>query len=211
MIEFSYTPKIEWIIGLAAAVLLFLWLSYYRAKGKPGRGLKFVLVSLRLLAIAAVVICLLDPQWVETVKHEQRSRLAVLLDKSKSMSIEDVGRSRLSSAQKWLSEQLTPQAPAGVQLTIYAFDEQLSAVQSFSSANATGAVSAVAESLEGLLAVPHNDPLVGVVLVSDGIDNQSKVPEAVARSPILPGAQPARCGGLRPYLSRWAGAAAVAP
>ena len=182
MIEFSYTPKIEWIIGLTAAVLLFLWLSYYRAKGKPGRGLKFVLVSLRLLAIAAVVICLLDPQWVETVKHEQRSRLAVLLDKSKSMSIEDVGRSRLSSGQKWLSEQLTPQSPAGVHLTTYAFDEQLSAVPSFSSANATGAVSAVAESLEGLLAVPHNDPLVGVVLVSDGIDNKSKVPEAVARS-----------------------------
>src|SRR5688572_27083055 len=182
MIEFSYTPRIEWIIGLTAGVLLFLWLSYYRAKGKPSGWLKFVLVSLRLLAITAVVICLLDPQWVETVKHEQRSRVAVLLDKSKSMSIEDVGRSRLSSAQKWISEQLTPQAPAGLQLTPYAFDGHLSAIESLSTANATGAVSAVAESLEGLLAVPHKDPLIGVVLVSDGIDNKSKVPESVARS-----------------------------
>ena len=182
MIEFSYTPRIEWIIGLTAGVLLFLWLSYYRAKGKPSGWLKFLLVSLRLLAIAAVVICLLDPQWIETVKHEQGSRVAVLLDKSKSMSIEDVGRSRLSSGQKWISDQLMPQAPASVQLTSYAFDEQLSAIQSLSAANATGALSAVAESLEGLLAVPHNDPLVGVVLVSDGIDNKSKVPESVARS-----------------------------
>src|SRR5688572_32947747 len=122
MIEFSYTPKIEWIIGLSAGVLLFLWLSYYRAKGKPSGWLKFVLVTLRLIAIAAVVICLLDPQWVETVKHEQRSRVAVLLDKSKSMSIEDVGGSRMASAQKWLSEQLSPQAPAGVTLSSYAFD-----------------------------------------------------------------------------------------
>src|SRR5215218_2589623 len=105
MIEFSYTPKVAWIVGAIAVTLAYLWLSYYGAKGKPTGGLKLVLVTLRLLAIAAVVICLLDPQWVETVKHEQRSRIAVLLDKSKSMSIEDVGGSRMASAQKWLAEQ----------------------------------------------------------------------------------------------------------
>src|SRR5688572_33428827 len=135
MIEFSYTPKIEWIIGLSAGVLLFLWLSYYRAKGKPSGWLKFVLVSLRLLAITAVVVCLLDPQWVETVKHEQRSRVAVLVDKSKSMSIEDVGSTRLRSGPKWLSDQLSPLAPAGVTLSTFAFDQHLSALPSITSAN----------------------------------------------------------------------------
>lgn len=182
MIEFSYTPKIEWIAGLSAGVLLFLWLSYYKAKGKPTGLLKLVLISLRLLAVGAVVICLLDPQWVETVKHEQRSRVAVLLDKSKSMSIEDVGGTRLKSGQKWLSEQLDPLAPAGVTLSTFAFDQGLSALPSVNSANPTGAVTALSESLEGLLAVPHDDPLRGVVVVSDGIDNTTKVPEKVARS-----------------------------
>src|SRR5687768_13793508 len=182
MIEFSYTPKIEWIIGLSAGVLLFLWLSYYRAKGKPSGWLKFVLVSLRLLAIVAIIICLLDPQWVETVKHEQRSRVAVLLDKSKSMSIEDVEGTRLASGQKWLSDQLEPLAPAGVQISTFAFDQQLTALPSASSANPTGAVTALSESMEALLAIPNPDPLIGVVLVSDGIDNTTRLPEKVART-----------------------------
>lgn len=182
MIEFSYTPKTEWIIGAVAAVLLFLWLSYYRAKGKPTGGLKFALITLRTLAIAAVIVCLLDPQWVEKIKHEQRSRLAVVLDKSKSMSIADVGSTRLDSGRKWLSEQLTPLAPPGVNISTFALDQQLSALQSAAAANATGAVTALADSLESLLAVPSPDPLIGVVLVSDGIDNTSKLPEKVARN-----------------------------
>lgn len=182
MIEFSYTPKIEWIIGAAAVTLLFLWLSYYRAKGKPTAGLKFILVTLRTLAVAAVVVCLLDPQWVEQIKHEQRSRLAVVVDKSKSMSIEDVGGTRLDSGRKWLSEQLTPLSPPGVSISHFAFDQQLTALQSATAANATGAVTALADSLENLLAVPNQDPLIGVVLVSDGIDNTSKLPEKVTRN-----------------------------
>ncbi|HEX7862999.1 MAG TPA: glutamine amidotransferase [Verrucomicrobiae bacterium] len=182
MVEFSYTPKLEWIIGAAGAALLFLWLSYYKAKGKPTGLLKAILVSLRLFAIAAIVICLLDPQWVETVKHEQRSRLAVLLDKSKSMSIEDLQGTRLASGQKWLSDQLKPLAPAGVQISTFAFDQQLTALPSANSANPTGAVTALAESMEALLAIPSPDPLIGVVLVSDGIDNTTRLPEKVART-----------------------------
>lgn len=182
MIEFSYTPKIEWVIGLAAGALLILWLSYYRAKGKPSGKLKFVLVGLRLLAIAVVVLCLLDPQWVEKIKHEQRSRLAVVLDKSRSMSIEDVGSTRLDSGRSWISQQLAPSPPAGVTISTFAFDQRLTAVPSTSAANATGAVTALSESLEHLLTIPESDPLIGVVLVSDGIDNTSKLPESVTRN-----------------------------
>src|SRR5687767_1448014 len=113
MIEFSYTPKVEWVVAAGAAVAVFLWASYYRAKGKPGGFLKWLLVGLRLLSIAAVVICLLDPQWVEMNRHEQKSRLAVLLDTSKSMSISDLGTTRLEVAKDWVTTKLEPLAPPG--------------------------------------------------------------------------------------------------
>src|SRR5690606_39077005 len=47
---------------------------------------------------------------------------------------------------------------------------------------ATGNISALGESLEALLAVPTAEPLLGVVLVSDGIDNSSPLPERIART-----------------------------
>jgi uncharacterized membrane protein len=182
MIEFSYTPKITWILGAAAGVLLLVWLTYYRAKGKPSPALKFFLVFLRVLAIAAVVTCLLDPQWVEMIKHEQRSRLAVVLDTSKSMSIQDVAGPRLDAAKKWITKDLTEASPATVSLATYSFDQNLSALPALDSANPTGAVTALADSLEALLAVPNPEPLLGVVLVSDGIDNVAKFPEHAART-----------------------------
>lgn len=181
MIEFSHTPKVEWLIAGGVAAVVFLWASYYRAKGKPGGALKWLLVGLRMLSIAAVVLCLLDPQWVEMTKHEQKSRLAVLLDTSKSMSIADVGTSRLDGAKKWVNTKLEPLAPPGVTISTYAFDQTLTRLNGLKAASPTGSVTALADSLEGLLAVPHPDPLMGVILVSDGIDNTSKTPERVAR------------------------------
>ena len=181
MIEFTYLPRPAWLALAAAVVFLVLWASYYRAKGKPGRSLKTILITLRVLAIAAVVICLLDPQSAETIKHEQRSRLAVLVDTSKSMSIEDVGTTRLKSAQTWIDKQLRPIAPPGVAFTTYSFDQNLRAQPALDSASPTGAVSALADSLEALLAVPTPEPLLGVVLVSDGIDNTSPAPNDIAR------------------------------
>ena len=182
MIEFSYTPRITWILGAAAGVLLLVWLTYYRAKGKPGPGLKAFLVILRVLAIAAVVTCLLDPQWVEMIKHEQRSRLAVVLDTSKSMSIQDVNGTRLDAGKKWVTKDLTEAAPANVSLATYSFDQSLSALPALDSASPTGNVTALSDSLESLLAIPNPDPLLGVVVVSDGIDNVAKVPEHAART-----------------------------
>ncbi len=182
MIEFSYTPRITWLIGAVAGVLLLVWLTYYRAKGKPTRGLKALLVALRVLTVAAVVTCLLDPQWVEMIKHDQRSRLAVVLDTSKSMSIHDVAGARLDAARKWIARDLTEAAPANVSLATYSFDQNLAVMPSLDSAAATGAVTALAESLEAVLAVPQSEPLLGVVLVSDGIDNASQLPERVART-----------------------------
>jgi uncharacterized membrane protein len=182
MIEFSYTPKLSWILGAGGVILALTWLTYYRAKGKPSRALKSLLVVLRVLAIAAVVTCLLDPQWVEMIKHEQRSRLAVLLDTSRSMSIQDVGSSRLEAARHWVSKDLSQSAPASVSLATYSFDQNLSALPALNSASPTGNVTALADSLEALLAVPTPEPLLGVVVISDGIDNVSKLPERAART-----------------------------
>lgn len=181
MIQFTHQPRLWWIASGALVVLVMLAMSYGRAKGRPRPSLKWTLISLRFLVIAAVVFCLLDPQWVETIKHQQKSRAAILLDTSSSMSLRDVPNGRFLAAKEWLKNELIPDAPPGVTLSTYAFDRQLQPVTSLDSASPTGTVTALSEALETLLALPGEDPLTSVILVSDGIENASENPERMAR------------------------------
>src|SRR4051812_21487318 len=123
MIQFTYLPRLSWIASGVVIILGLLWWSYRAAKGKPNTPLKVLLIVLRTLAIAAVILCLLDPQWVEVIKRQPRSRMAVLLDTSRSMSSRDVPSGRLAVTKQWVNEKLLPLAPAGVALPIYTFDK----------------------------------------------------------------------------------------
>jgi uncharacterized membrane protein len=181
MIQFNHHPP-PWTLLLAAVVLLAsLWLSYRGAKGRPKTGLRAGLIALRILAIAAVVLCLLDPQWVEILKHQQKTRVAVLVDTSRSMSIRDLPATRFDSAKEWIKTKMLPIVPAGVELSTYNFDQSLAPLPSLDSASPTGSITALSETLEKVLNLPGDDPLLGVFLVSDGIDDVDRAPERVAR------------------------------
>lgn len=79
------------LMGMALAVVFIAFL--YRRDGKQLSGLqRFVLVSLRALAILAVIMLLLEPNLV-TVKRETREGHTILLvDKSQSMTHVDAWR-----------------------------------------------------------------------------------------------------------------------
>ncbi len=188
MIEFSY--KLDWrwlVLGVALAAVWVFW-SYTTAVGRPKGRSSALLCALRWFSLAAVACCLLDPQWVERIKHQQPSRLAVLLDTSRSMSIRDVNGDRLSSAKSWLRETVS-KAPPGVSLSWFGFDQNCQplakarspAAQPFDNASPTGGVTALTKALDQLLTSAASDPLIGVVLCSDGIETTDQDPLAVAR------------------------------
>lgn len=181
MIQFTHIPPLPWALGGGAVFLTLLWLSYRGAKGKPTPGLRVALISLRALATTAVVLCLMDPQWVDVLKRQQKSRVAILLDTSRSMGIKDVPNGRMAAAKEWINKKALPVVPAGVSVSTYGFAQGLAPLPSVNSASPTGAVTALADALEAVLAVPSEDPLTGVVLVSDGIENATRAPENVAR------------------------------
>ena len=102
MIQFHYLPDWPWLAGAGVLAALLLSFSYALAVGKPKWGLRVGLLTLRWLAIAGVVICLLDPQRVEEIRQQQTAQVAVLVDTSRSMSLKDVPEGRLGSARTWL-------------------------------------------------------------------------------------------------------------
>jgi len=181
MLRFTYLPDWRWLAGAGLVAGVILFVSYYLAVGRPKWSLRVCLLTLRWLAIAGVVVCLLDPQRVEEIRRPQSAHIAVLVDTSRSMGIKDVPEGRLGSARTWLEEQLIRAWPAGVGRSFYAFSESLESLPKLDTASPTGGVTALAGALQHLLAAPSEQPLAGVILCSDGNDSANGDALAVAK------------------------------
>lgn len=181
MIQFTYLPELLWLIGAGVLAGALIYLSYHWSKRKSKRWLKVGLTAWRWLIVSAVFICLLDPEWVEAIKHQPKARVAVLVDTSRSMSIKDVPQGRLNFAKSWLQKNIRPAVPQNVIMEYYSFSDALAPLVSIDSAEAKGDTTALADALEGLLAIPREDPLAGAIVCSDGIENAQRDPEAVAK------------------------------
>jgi uncharacterized membrane protein len=181
MIQFTHMPEVRWWICGAVAAAVVVFCSYYWAKGRSRRWLRMMLAGLRAVIIAGIVICLLNPEWVEAIKHQSKSRVAVLLDTSRSMATQDVPAGRLAASKNWLKTELESALPDQVEVDYYTFDQSLAPMRTLETANPQGSTTGLANALDGLLALPKDDPLIGVVLCSDGIENQRRDPEAVAK------------------------------
>lgn len=174
-------PEIKWLVISAALSAAAVVLSYTWAKGRANRWLRLGLAGLRWIIITALVLCLLDPEWIEAIKHQQKSRLAILLDTSRSMGIKDIPQGRLPAAQRWVENQFAATAPPEEGIDYYTFNQSLAPLSSPNEAKANGDATGLADALQGLMAVPRDEPLAGVVVCSDGIENVSRDPESVAR------------------------------
>jgi uncharacterized membrane protein len=181
MIEYTYLPSAGWLVGTGILVAAVVLASYFWAKGRAKRWLRLSLAALRWVIVAGVLFCLFDPELIQAIKHQQKSRVAVLLDNSRSMSIKDLPQERLSQAKEWLRHDLEPVVPANFSVKYYTFNESLLPVQSLAAVAPAGQSTGLADALENLLAVPGDDPLTSVVICSDGIENLRKDPEAMAR------------------------------
>ena len=181
MTHFTYAPDWRWLAVAGLAAVVALGASYYFARGRAEQPVRAFLLILRWLAIALVVGCLLDPQWIEKVVHPQKARLAVLMDASKSMTTRDVPGGRLAAAQAWAQREVYDPKPANVEVSAFAFSQSMTALADLKSASPTGRVTQISQALETLLAAPADEPWSGVVILSDGIETSTQSPEAVAR------------------------------
>jgi uncharacterized membrane protein len=181
-IELSYWPGLWKLAGACLALGALVLISYYRARGQARKPWRVTLATLRWVILAAVIGCLLGPEWVEPIKRQQNARVAVLLDSSRSMGLKDLPEERLAGARNWLKQELGPSVPEDFTVSYYSFGESLEALSSVDSVKPTADSTALADALANLLAVPSNDPLTGVVLCSDGIQTGGADPETIART-----------------------------
>jgi len=155
---------ILFVFGMA----LLFWT--YRLPGLSG-GVKAACIGLKLLGLAALLLCLLEPTWVGQRAKPGANYFVLLADNSQSLELADIGQPRgtqLKSTLEGPSSAWQEPLDKNFQLRRYAFDMRLQSVRDFDSLDFTGRATALRFALETLQERYAGRPLAGVLLFTDG-------------------------------------------
>lgn len=165
------TPEWLWpAAGLAALALVVVVIAYRRSPASA--TVRVVASALKIVAIAALVLCLLEPLFHSSRARPGANLFVVLVDGSGSMATVDGGESR--SRGETLRDQLAASAPWLERLTKdfdvrrYVFDALLRSVDGFEDLRFDGEGSALGAALDAIARRYRDRPLAGVLLLSDG-------------------------------------------
>lgn len=171
----------EWVWPAAGFLLvaigLLVW-TYRRAH--VDKKLRTTCAFLKLLGLAALLACLLDPLWTSQRTRPGANFLAIVADNSQGLGIKDRGDTFTRGAA--LTNLLAPR-PGDWQAKLentfqvrrYVFDSRLQSTKDFSELGFEGRASAIGGALRTLSERFRGQPLAGVVLLTDG--NATDLPD----------------------------------
>lgn len=163
-----------WIVVFAAVAALALVIFAYRGLRGVSRTDRIVLGTIRALALAVLLACLLRPTEVLSSAVPQRNVLALLLDDSRSMRIADVGgASRTQAVQRAFADSsaLLRRLASRYAIRTFRFAAEPSPTASAGALRGGGGRTDLAAALDGVRSDLAGLPVAGVVVVSDGADN----------------------------------------
>ena len=190
-LTFSGSSLLWPALALLAVVASVLAWSYRAGPWTPLRG---VCLALKLLGVAALALCLLEPRWLSQRARPGANLFAVVADNSAGLQIRDRGETRTRGEQ--LRELVDPRG-TGWQTTLadnfelrrYLFDTRLQPTTDFHDLVFDGRATALGASLRTLGERFQGRPLAGVLLLTDGnatdLPNGS-LPDLKGLPPIYP-------------------------
>mgnify|MGYP000070018519 CR=1 FL=1 len=179
-------------LGCIAAVVSYF---FYRRKQDLLTPRKFWLLSgLRALLILVAALFVLKPVIRMTRTELQSAQTAVLVDTSRSMSIEDAvgGSSRLDAARSFLASDkggILGEIQTSQDVKLFAFDEtsrNLSGKDELENLKAGGRATGLGQAMEEIADRMKSESLSGIVLLSDGVSTFGPSPARVAREVPVP-------------------------
>lgn len=165
-----------WILALA--VVAAAGLLFYHVRRNHGllTGVRPVAVWLLQTAMVALLLFLLwHPALSIATLEPQQNIVAVVVDNSRSMQIQEGGATRLSVASKTLQSGFLDELSKKFQVRLYRFGADASRVPKVDQLNADLNATRVGESVKEVIAESATLPLGAVVLLSDGADNSGGV------------------------------------
>ncbi|MGB2716002.1 MAG: glutamine amidotransferase [Vicinamibacterales bacterium] len=177
-------PLSPWAFALvAAAAFAVAWVAYRRAP--ISRGRRIALTSLRCATLLLLILFLMRPVERSADGDARDAVVAILVDTSRSMSIQDAeGQRRIVRARAVVAEHLLPTLGPRFRAELLAYGDDLAPVSpdalsaSARRSDVTGALRAVRDRFRG-------QPVAGIVLVSDGGDTSGTAEEIAAEGPPI--------------------------
>lgn len=166
------SPLPWWALTLAvAAAGAVAWHAYRGFDAHPGR--RIALSGLRLLTLLLLIVFLMRPVATNPESGGPDGVVPILVDTSRSMSIQDAGGRRLDAARRLIESELVPALGGEFQLDVLAFGEGVAERQPEELA-ATGRRSDLAGALDEIRERYRGRAVPGVILLSDGGDTSGR-------------------------------------
>jgi uncharacterized membrane protein len=175
-------PKWVLFLGLAAVAVALAALVRRRAEGSARvAGVRSVAVWLLQTLLASVLLLMLwHPALSVATLRPQQNIVAVVVDDSASMAIEDVSggigsSTRRAAAVNVLNSGLVDSLKQRFQVRFYRLSDHLERVEKLDQLTSSAPATHIGESLKQVLADAQSLPIGAVVLLSDGADNSGGV------------------------------------
>lgn len=169
-----------WLI-IAAVILALFAVVYFTTNLFTSNKTRAFSFGIRAVVLALIVFPLLEPVLIMPDVIPDENFVAVVVDASESMRIQDEagGADRLSQAGSLLFQEDQGIA-AGLSdvfnVRYYAFDDQARRVDSVQHVGADGESTNISQVLDRVISDFNGVPLSGLVLMTDGGDNSTDVP-----------------------------------
>lgn len=179
----------NWVIpaiGTTCLITVVVLWSYVRA---PTAGwIRITASTLKILAVLALAICLLEPLFSGTRPRPGANAFAVVVDNSESMNVRARETKQLQSTLKSDSEWQSRLAQ-DFDLRSYVFDRQVRNVEDFNSLTFDGAASSLAAAVGTVTERLRRRPTAGLLLFTDGNGTDDWDPdqlEGLSGIPVFP-------------------------
>lgn len=170
--ELAFTPPPPWLLAAGAAVALASVATYLKARGRSGRRDRALLAGLRLALLAVVLALLSRPVLLLPTIVPQQNYLAVLVDDSRSMRLDD-GAARAGFIQESLLDPrsaLRRSLESRFRLRFYRFSGEAERLGDGESPEYAGTRTLLGRALDRVRDELASVPLSGIVLATDGAD-----------------------------------------
>lgn len=164
----------EWLLPAGAFLLVAIGLlAWTYLRSHTDRRLRTACAFLKLLGLAALLVCLLDPLWSSQRAKPGANFLAIVADNSQGMGIKDRGQTMTRG--QTLTNLLAPEPgnwqtklDSQFQVRRYLFDSRLQSTKDFSELAFDGRASSIGAALKTVGERFRGQPLAGILLLTDG-------------------------------------------
>jgi uncharacterized membrane protein len=172
-----------------ALALAFVATSYLRTAAP--RWLRLACAALKLIGLAALLACLLEPMWSGQRAKPGANVLAVIADNSLSMKLHGRGETetRGETLLRYVAGERNlwrPQLAESFDVRNYLVDSRLQATQDFRELAFDGRSTALGGALKTLGDRHRGQPLAGIVLLTDGVAADLEGADLTGMPPIYP-------------------------